>query len=250
MDIVLLGGLWLPVREWDRVVAALAEEGHRGLPVLLPGQGDGNRAATLDDQVTAVLVTIDECEGTPLVVGHSASSALAWIAADARPDKVGGVVLIGGFPVADGAMYAGSFPVVDGVMPFPGWELFDAPVIADLDEATRERLASEMIPVPERVTRAAVQLTDERRYEVPVTLFCPEFSPNDVKDWIVSGEVPELPLVKHLDLVDIDSGHWPMVTQPGALARLLEAVAQPLAEAREVGASVRLREVAANADHP
>jgi pimeloyl-ACP methyl ester carboxylesterase len=225
MDIVLLGGLWLPVEEWDDVVAALAEEGHRGVPVLLPGQGDGNRTATLDDQVAAVLLALDGCKGRPLVVGHSASSALAWIAADRRPDKVGGVVLIGGFAAADGATYADFFPVVDGVMPFPGWEPFAGPDSADLDEATRERLAAAMIPVPEGVSRAVVQLTDERRYDVPVTLICPEFSPEQAREWLDSGEVPDLPQVTRLDLVDIDSGHWPMVTKPRVLAALLVAAA-------------------------
>jgi len=224
MDVVLLGGLWLPHEEWDEVVAALEEDGHRAVAVLLPGQGDGNSHATLDDQVTAVVLAVDECEGRPLVVGHSASSALAWIAADARPEKVGGVVLIGGFPVADGGTYADYFPVVDGVMPFPGWEPFAGPDSADLDEETRTRLAASMIPVPEGVSRGLVQLTDHRRYEVPVTLVCPEFSPEQAKEWIASGEVPEVPLVTQLDLVDIDSGHWPMVTQPRRLAELLEAV--------------------------
>ena len=235
MDIVLLGGLWLPVEEWDEVVAALHAEGHRGVPVQLPGQGDGNRLATLDDQLTAVLVAVDECEGKPVVVGHSASSALAWIAADARPHKVAGVVLIGGFPVADGGSYADFFPVVDGAMPFPGWEPFEGPDSADLDQATRDRLAAAMIPVPEGVSRAVVQLTDDRRYEVPVTLVCPEFSPEQAKEWMDAGQVPELPLAKHLDLVDIDSGHWPMVTQPRVLAGLLRAVASPLTQARGAG---------------
>jgi hypothetical protein len=58
---------------------------------------------------------------------------------------------------------------------------------------------------------------------VPVTLICPEFSPEQAQEWIDSGEVPELTLVTHLDLVDIDSGHWPMVTKPRVLARLLAA---------------------------
>ncbi len=223
MDIVLLGGLWLPRDVWAQVVTELAADGLRGVPVLLPGQGDGNRTATLDDQLTAAMVAVDECEGRPLVVGHSASSALAWMVADARPDKVAGVVLIGGFPVPDGATYADFFPVVDGVMPFPGWETFEGPDSADLDQATRERLAAAMIPVPDGVSRGTVQLTDERRYDVPVTLICPEFSPQQAKEWIASGEVTELSLVKQLDLVDIDSGHWPMVTQPGTLAQLLEA---------------------------
>jgi pimeloyl-ACP methyl ester carboxylesterase len=235
MDIVLLGGLWLPVEEWDEVVAALQDEGHRGLPVLLPGQGDGNRTATLDDQLTAVLVAVDECEGKPLVVGHSASSALAWLAADSRPDKVGGVVLIGGFPVADGGTYADFFPVRDGAMPFPGWEPFEGPDSVDLDQATRDRLSAAMIPVPVGVSRALVQLTDDRRYDVSVTLVCPEFSPEQAKEWLDAGEIAELSRAKHLDLVDIDSGHWPMVTQPRVLAGVLAAVASPLTQDRGVG---------------
>jgi pimeloyl-ACP methyl ester carboxylesterase len=225
MDIVLLGGLWLPRKEWDQVVVALAELGHRGVPVLLPGQGDGNRTATLEDQVAAVLLAIDESEGKPLVVGHSASSALAWIAADARSQQVAGVVLIGGFPTPDGASYADFFPVVDGVMPFPGWEPFEGPDSADLNTATRERLAAEMIPVPEGVSRGVVQLEDDRRYEVPVTVICPEFSPAEAKEWMDAGQVPELPLAKHVELVDIDSGHWPMVTKPRVLAGLLAVAA-------------------------
>jgi len=225
MEIVLLGGLWLPRKEWDQVVVALAELGHRGVPVLLPGQGDGNRTATLEDQVAAVLLAIDESEGKPLVVGHSASSALAWIAADARSQQVAGVVLIGGFPTPDGASYADFFPVVDGVMPFPGWEPFEGPDSADLNTATRERLAAEMIPVPEGVSRGVVQLEDDRRYEVPVTVICPEFSPAEAKEWMDAGQVPELPLAKHVELVDIDSGHWPMVTKPRVLAGLLAVAA-------------------------
>ena len=49
--------------------------------IALPGQGDGNAAATLDDQVAAVLASVDACTGPPLVVGHSAAASLAWVAA-------------------------------------------------------------------------------------------------------------------------------------------------------------------------
>ncbi|MEZ5089465.1 MAG: hypothetical protein R2719_06865 [Micropruina sp.] len=61
-DIVLIGGLWLPPRVWDDVVAELARLGHRGLPVALPGQvarDDGHETVTLDDQVAAVLAVVD-----------------------------------------------------------------------------------------------------------------------------------------------------------------------------------------------
>ena len=87
-DIVLIGGLWLPASEWDATAQELAALGHRPLVVSLPGQDGGNRRATLADQVDAVVAVVDAAAGKPYVVGHSAACSLAWIAADARPDKV------------------------------------------------------------------------------------------------------------------------------------------------------------------
>ena len=225
MDILLIGGLWLDASAWDEVVPALEGLGHRPVPLTLPGQGDGAASATLDDQVAAVLAAVDAASGKPMVVGHSAACTLAWLAADARPERVSRTVLIGGFPAADGKPYADFFEVKDGVMPFPGWGPFEGPDSADLDEETRRRIASAAIPVPEGVAKGVVRLTDERRYDVPVVLVCPEFSPAEARAWIDAGDVPELAKAKHLDFVDIDSGHWPMVSRPVELARLLAAAA-------------------------
>ena len=60
---------------------------------------------------------------------------------------------------------------------------------------------------------------------VPVVLVCPEFTPAEAREWIDAGDVPELAKAEHLDVVDIDSGHWPMLTKPVDLARLLAAAA-------------------------
>ena len=225
MDILLIAGLWLDGSAWDDVAPALEALGHRPVPLTLPGQGDGATAATLDDQVAAVVAAVDAASGKPLVVGHSAACTLAWLAADARPEKVGGVALIGGFPTADGQPYADFFEVKDGAVPFPGWGPFEGPDSADLDEEARQAIASAAIPVPEGVTRGVVHLSDERRFDVPVVLVCPEFTPAQAREWIDAGELPELARAKHLDLIDIDSGHWPMVTKPAELARLLSEAA-------------------------
>lgn len=225
MDILLLAGLWLDESTWDDVVPPLAEHGHRGVPVALPGQGDGNISATLADQVAAVLAAVDAAEGSVMVVGHSAACTLAWIAADARPDKIGKVAFIGGFPSQDGELYADFFPPQDGVMPFPGWGSFEGPDSADLDDAAKRAFLAAAIPVPEGVSRGVVRLTDERRYDVPAVLVCPEFTPAQAKEWIDGGDLPELAKVGRLSMVDIDSGHWPMVTAPAELARVLAAAA-------------------------
>lgn len=161
----------------------------------------------------------------PLVVGHSAAATLAWIAADRRPGKIGRVVLIGGFPEGDGGFYADFFEPVDGVMPFPGWEEFEGPDSYDITEEDKSHLASVAIPVPQGVSRGVVTLQDERRFEVPVVIICPEFTPAQAQDWIAAGDVPELAKVRTLDFVDIESGHWPMVTRPQELASILGSLA-------------------------
>jgi pimeloyl-ACP methyl ester carboxylesterase len=226
MDIVLIAGLWLDASVWDNVATQLRAHGHRAVPVTLPGQGDGNTSATLADQVTAVVAAVDAAAGRPMVVGHSAACSLAWLAADARPGKVSKVALIGGFPSADGdAYFESSFPAQDGAVPFPGWGEFDGPDSADLDDAARRAIASAAIPVPEGVTRGVIRLADERRFEVPVVLVCPEFTPAQAREWIEAGAVPELAKSKNVTFIDVDSGHWPMISAPAELTRLLAQAA-------------------------
>ncbi|HVQ93697.1 MAG TPA: alpha/beta hydrolase [Mycobacteriales bacterium] len=225
MDILLIAGLWLDGSAWDDVVPALEALGHRPVPLTLPGQGDGSASATLDDQLAAVLAAVDSASGKPMVVGHSAAATLAWLAADAGPEKVARVGLIGGFPSADGALYADFFELTDGGMPFPGWAPFEGPDSADLDEEARRSIAAAAIPVPEGVAKGVVRLADERRFDVPIVLLCPEFTPAEAQKWIDAGDLPELAKAKHIDFVDIDSGHWPMITKPVELARLLATAA-------------------------
>ncbi|MFJ9842019.1 alpha/beta fold hydrolase [Kitasatospora sp. NPDC101155] len=225
MDILLIAGLWLDGSAWDEVASELTALGHRPVPLALPGQGDGAASATLDDQLAAVVAAVDAAPGKPLVVGHSAASSLAWLAADARPEKVAKVALIGGFPAADGRAYADHFAIEGGAMPFPGWGPFEGADSADLDQETRHRLASAAVPVPEGVARGVVRLTDERRFDVPVVVVCPEFTPAQAEEWIAAGESPDLARVTRLEYVDLDSGHWPMATRPGDLARVLSEAA-------------------------
>lgn len=226
MDIVLMPGLWLDSSAWDQVAAELRRLGHNPIAVPLPGTDDRSTSATLDDQIQAAVSAVDAAD-RPLVVSHSAACALAWIVADRRPDDISGVVLIGGFPSADGEQYAPYFELVDGVMPFPGWEPFEGPDSYDIDEETKKRMADEAIPVPAGVSHAVISLGDPRRYEVPVHMICPEFTPDDVKGWMAEGSLPELAATTNYSLIDFDSGHWPMYTKPvelaGALAEIADA---------------------------
>jgi pimeloyl-ACP methyl ester carboxylesterase len=220
MDVVLVAGLWLRASAWDDVVQALDEMGHRGIPVTLPGQGDDALGATLQDQVDAVLAEVDAAQ-RPLVVGHSAACTLAWLVADARPEAVAGVALVGGFPVSDGERYADFFEIAGGGMPFPGWEPFEGPDSDDLDEATKAWIADTAIQVPEEVARAVVRLRDERRFDVPMLLVCPEYTSEQARGWVDSGDLPEVARTRRVGYADLHSGHWPMFSRPVELARCL-----------------------------
>jgi pimeloyl-ACP methyl ester carboxylesterase len=226
MDILLIGGLWLDGSVWDNVATQLKALGHRAVPITLPGQGDGDTSAALADQVAEVLAAVDAAAGRPMVVGHSAAASLAWLAADARPGKISKVVLIGGFPSPDGKPYFDGFPIRDGAMPFPGWDEFEGPDSADLDDAAKQAIGSAAIPVPAGVIRGVIRLADERRYDVPVVLICPEFTPAQAREWIGQGELPELAKSRNVSFLDIDSGHWPMISAPAELARLLSQAAE------------------------
>lgn len=223
VNLILVAGLWLDGSIWADTAAELTRRGHRPTAVTLPGQG-GAADATLDDQLAAVLEAIDAAESSVLV-GHSAACTLVWMAADRRPDAVRRVVMIGGFPGTTGSAYADFFTITDGVMPFPGWEPFEGADAADLDDAARRRITDNAIAVPAAVATGVVELRDKRRFDVPVTLICPEFGPDEARAWVKDGELPELANARDVSYVDIDSGHWPMVSQPGELARLLAEIA-------------------------
>ena len=111
-------------------------------------------------------------------------------------------------------------------MPFPGWEAFEGPDAADLDPVARTRFVDESVPVPAGVARGTVRLSDEQRFTVPATLVCPEYSPDQARAWVAEGELPELERAADVSYANIDSGHWPMITRPGELARLLDTAAR------------------------
>lgn len=227
MDIILIAGLWLPNAVWHDVTPELRRLGHRPVALAVPGVDNGVTTATLDDQLAAALAAVDDTADRVVVVGHSAASTMAWLVADRRPERVHCVIMIGGFPSGNGSRYADFFPVADGAMAFPGWEPFEGPDAADLDDTARARIAGDAVPVPEAVARGTVTFGDERRYDIPVVLVCPEYSPEQAQTWIDDGDVPELASARNVSFVDIDSGHWPMVTRPVQLAALIDAASRP-----------------------
>jgi pimeloyl-ACP methyl ester carboxylesterase len=225
MDIILIPGLWLDGSSWDKVIPFLEQAGHRAHPLTLPGMEskDADRSKiTVTDQVNAVVAAIDSVDpasGKVALVGHSAGSAIAYAALDARPDRVAHVLYVGGFPGSDGEPLAPSFPAENGEVPLPEWSEFDEADLRDLDAQALAEFRARAIPAPAHVTRDPLHLSaDQRRYTVPATAICPEYDSKMLQQWIDEGELPEFTKLTDLTLVDVPTGHWPQFTRPAELA--------------------------------
>ncbi|MEX0151752.1 alpha/beta fold hydrolase [Microbacterium sp. LMI1-1-1.1] len=222
MDVILIPGLWLDASSWDAVVPTLTAAGHRAHPITLPGADAGDIG--IADWVAAVVAEIDRTEGPVVLVGHSGGGNVAWGAADARADRVARVVFVDTVPPPPGAMIS-EFPVVDGRVPFPGWDAFDEPDIADIDDETRRRIAAGAVDVPGRVPTDGVALTDDRRHGIPVTILSGQLDaqtlPAVLAEWGPFAE--EFGRVADVEVVRLDSGHWPQFSQPESFARTLAA---------------------------
>ncbi|MGX7829745.1 alpha/beta fold hydrolase [Actinokineospora sp. 24-640] len=232
MDVILIPGFWLDGSSWDGVVAALQQAGHRTHALTLPGMEsrDADRSAiTLRDHVDAVIGVIDALDpGAVVLVGHSGGGALAHAAVDARPDRVARVVYVASEPLGDGGVINDQLPMENGEVPLPDWSLFDEE-LTDLDDGLRAAFRARAIPTPARVTRDRQQLSDERRYDVPATVIACEFPSALLREWAEQGHpgARELAKIRDVDYVDLPTGHWPQLTRPDELGRVILASLGP-----------------------
>lgn len=235
MDIILIPGFWLDASSWDEVVPALREAGHRTHPLTLPGMEskDTDRSGiTLRDHVDAVVGTIDSMDpagGKVALVGHSGGGAVAHAAVDARPDRVARVVYVDSGPLGDGGIINDELPVSDGEIPLPDWEVFDDADLTDLDDGLRAAFRERAIPTPVHVASDPQRLSDERRYDVPVSVIACEFPTAMLREWIEQGHpyVRELGRIRDVDYIDLPTGHWPQFTRPVPLSQAILASVGP-----------------------
>jgi pimeloyl-ACP methyl ester carboxylesterase len=237
MDIILIPGFWLDASSWDDIVPALESAGHRVHALTLPGMEsrDADRASiTLRDHIDAVIRVIDSLgpdSGQVVLVGHSGGGAVAHAAADARPDRVARVVYVDSGPLGEGGLINDELPAENGEIPLPDWSLFEKEDLVDLDDELRTAFRARAIPTPERVATDRQRLSDERRYDVPVTVIACEFPSAMFREWIEQGHpaARELAKIRDVGFIDLPTGHWPQFTRPADLGQAILASVGPVA---------------------
>jgi pimeloyl-ACP methyl ester carboxylesterase len=235
MNIILIPGFWLDASSWDEVVPALERAGHRTHALTLPGMEskDADRSGiTLRDHIDAVIEVIDSldpADGKVVLVGHSGGGAVAHAAVDARPGRVARVVYVDSGPLGDGGVINDELPSEDGEIPLPDWAIFDDEDLVDLDDELRAAFRERAIPTPVHVASDQQRLSDERRYDVPVTIIACEFPSEMLRKWMEQGHpyVRELAKIHDVEYVDLPTGHWPQFTRPGDLGQAILASVGP-----------------------
>jgi pimeloyl-ACP methyl ester carboxylesterase len=229
MDIILIPGFWLDGSSWDKVIPALEQAGHRTHSLTLPGMEskDADRSKiTLRDHVDAVVEVIDSshpADSKVVLVGHSGGGAIAHAAVDARPGRVARVVYVDSGPMGEGGVINDELPAQKGEVPLPDWSLFEDEDLIDLDDELRAAFRQRAIPTPVHVASDPQRLSDERRYDVPVTVIACEFPSAKLREWMEQGHpyVRELAMIRDVDYIDLPTGHWPQFTRPEDLGRVI-----------------------------
>ncbi|NUW37415.1 alpha/beta hydrolase [Nonomuraea sp. SMC257] len=228
-EFVLVPGAWLGAWAWDDVVPELRAAGHGAHPLTLSGLAD--KRGVPAGQQTHVEDIVAEVERLDLrevvLVGHSYSGIPVGQAAERIGDRLSHVVFVDSNVPAHGesfvspwkegrAMMEASIAANDGF-----WAPLTAPDYAGhgLTDEQIDRIVTASTPHP------GATLTE------PATLAKPlgELPATYVKCLLDGDEPsPDVALLLTGDrwrLVEMDTGHWPMFSQPRELARVLLAAA-------------------------
>ncbi|MEJ7633419.1 alpha/beta fold hydrolase [Aeromicrobium sp.] len=231
MHLILVPGFWLDSSSWDRITPALEAAGHRVTALTLPGleAGADRSSIGLADHVDAIVAAIDAIDAAdqPVVlVGHSGGGAAVHGAVDRRPDKVARAIYVDSGPLPHGAAINPGLPDEDGEIPLPPWDVFREDGARDLDDFTDAQLddfRARAIPIPIGVARDLQVLTNEARFDVPITIITTTFTREEIDQYVAAGEAyfAELPQISNVTIVELPTSHWPQFTKPEQLAEVL-----------------------------
>jgi pimeloyl-ACP methyl ester carboxylesterase len=226
---LLVPGMWIGAWAWREVTADLRAAGHDVYPLTLTGVADRSHLlgpeVDLDTHVADImrLIEVEDLHDVVLV-GHSYGGLPVSTAAARMRDRIKTVVYVDSGPLPIGTsqmMVLGDTAASagDAVLP-PPWDPATEPtLLAGLDDralallrarSTAHPLASVTQPVTERATSA----------DVPTVLIACTFPMDQIEQMMAAGH-PFFAGLTQARIIPIDTGHWPMLSQPKALTAAL-----------------------------
>jgi pimeloyl-ACP methyl ester carboxylesterase len=237
---VLVPGFWLGGWAWREVTADLRGRGHEVYPMTLTGVAERDHLAGPEvglETHTRDIVRLLEVEDLRdvLLVGHSGGGLPVAQAADRAPDRISRVIYVESGPLPDGvSQFDSNEPeeqerlretIGDGhLLPPPDWDpASDRQNLAGLDDTTLALLRARATPHPLRAATDPVRRTGGRA--VPTALVASTF-PLDVVEQMIAQGHPFFAGLAGGQLHALPTGHWPMLSEPKALADVLDRIAR------------------------
>ncbi|MBD7919005.1 alpha/beta hydrolase [Cellulomonas sp. Sa3CUA2] len=237
---VLVPGFWLGAAAWQPVADALRAQGHVVHAVDLTGMGERADLATpqtdLTTHVDDVVRLLEEHDLRDVVlVGHSYGALVTTGAADRVPERVARLVYVDSGPLPDGTSQADFGGPDDRAanerlvetqgdgwrLPPPPWAALAADV-PEVDDAAVAALVAASRPQPWRTATEPVALTGAWRHLPRTAVLC-TFGVEQLRQ--MAQQVPLFADMVDGDwtYVELPTWHWPMVSRPAELAKVLGA---------------------------
>jgi pimeloyl-ACP methyl ester carboxylesterase len=230
-EFVLVPGAWLGAWAWDKVVLELRSAGHRAHPLTLSGLAE--KQGVPAGQQTHVQDIVEEIERHDLrdvvLVGHSYSGIPVGQAGERIGDRLSRVVFVDSEVPIDGESFAshwyeGPAALEASIAENGGfWRPLNAAEYdgQGLTDEQIARIVGGSTPHP-GATLTEPAVLERSIGELPVTYIkCLLDSPEP------SGTVAQLLSSERWRLITMDTGHWPMFSQPSELARTLLDTVHP-----------------------
>jgi pimeloyl-ACP methyl ester carboxylesterase len=224
---VLIPGAWLGAWAWSDVTPLLERDGHHAYPVTLTGMGERVHLASaevgMETAVQDVLNVIKYNELDAFVlVGHSFAGKVAAAVADRVLDRTHRVVYLDAFRPERVREPQGGFdptrefgPLPPGGYGVPLTEHTIDTIGKDVTGAHRKRMLALGTPWPVKLASDPITLSKGYDRVKEAYVFCS--LAGDPVDEIVAGKWGKLEGPHRI----LETGHWPMITDPKGLARAL-----------------------------
>lgn len=229
-NFVLVPGAWLGAWAWDEVARLLRAEGHDVYPVTLRGVAErSGEDAGQQDHVQDIVQVIEDNDLRDVVLaGHSYSGVPTGQAAGRIGDRLRRVVYVDsniptdGKSFIEGSSEEGQAWLRDQLAKTGGyWPPLAAEDYAghDLTDETIATIVSRSTPHPGRAISEPAELVRPIDELPSIYIKC-----------LMDGPTPSDSVLEQLkspswELVELNTGHWPMLSQPAALAQVLLAAA-------------------------
>ena len=242
-NFLLVHGAWHGAWCWREVLRALTAAGHRAHAVTLTGVGE--RAHLLHSGITlqthiedvAQALLAEELAGA-ILVGHSYAGMLITALADRQPADLAHLVYLDAVVPAPGEAWGDTHSAATRAARLAGARASrdftiapPDPAIFGLQGAQRDWVARRQTPHPAQPYSAVLQFDPRRVAAVGrtfVSCLAPTLATIDpIRARVRSAEFWDGAWLPGSRVVELQTGHDPMVSAPGALVALLQDIAGP-----------------------